>query len=424
MKFRTTRLSNNLRLITVPRESEAVSLVVFVGTGSCFEEKHINGISHFLEHELFKGTEGYPKSLDIALAVEGAGGVNNAFTDRELTGYFITLPHQKTELAFDILSDMMLRPLFDAHDLEREKSVVLQELARYRDMPQAVAEDLWYHLLYGGQAAGRPIGGMPKTVQALDRTKLIHYIERYYVTGNMVVVAVGNLTHQKIVRFGERYFGSLPKGPRRKKPRAVEFARSENRLSIRYKDTDQTHLITGFYGCSLSDPDRYAADLLATILGEGMSSRLFVKVRDEKGLAYHVSAESDNETDTGTFRVQGGFDNEKAEEALAIILEELGRMKRESVPDSELDRAKSYHKGRISLGLESALNTAMFFGDQELLTGKIETVRERFRHLDAVTREDIKRVARKLFRSERLYLALVGPFRKKAKFQNVLSRFE
>lgn len=423
MKFRKQQLAGGLRLITAPRDGESVTVVVVFGAGSKHEAKDINGISHFLEHELFRGTKRWPKSADIALAIEGAGGVNNAFTDRELTAYFVTLPARKIELAFGILSDMALHPLFDEADLAIEKGAVIQELARYADMPSHVVVDLWSTVLYGDQPAGRPIGGTVDTVKSLSREKLVQYIEQFYVAENTVIIVAGNFDQRRVTSLTEKCFGSLRTGRIPARPNVTHDYQKRHRINIVTRKTDQTQAIIGFYGYPFSHPDRYVADLLAMILGGGMSSRLFRKVRDEKGLAYHVGADSENETDTGFFVAEGGFENTKLEEALDIIVREYATLTKELVSRSELERAKSYYKGRVSLGLESTLNAAVFLGEQETLTGTIMNVHERFKVINAVTSDDIRRVAQDLFHPERLHLALVGPFDSETPFERLIERF-
>src|SRR3990167_3322055 len=411
--FTKTTLKNGLTLITVPMPHlDSVTTLVAVGAGSRFETRNINGISHFLEHMFFKGSRKYPTAEGISTLVDGIGAVNNAATDKEVTYYWIKSSGKHVELSTDILSSMIKESLLSGEEVEREKGVIVEELRMYRDNPSRYVWELYERLQFGDQPLGWDIGGDEKTINSLNREDFVKYMDSLYSPSNMALVYVGKLP-KNINELAKKYFSDLPKRSEFK-PKAYKSEKQiKPRVDVYYKKTDQANLVLGVEGFDRYSPKRYAAKILGTILGEGISSRLFLQVRERRGLAYHVSAGLNSYKDIGTFTVYGGVKLEKIIEGLEVIKAELERVVAEKVTEDELKKAKEMIRGRLALRSESTNFLAEFFGIEFILDRKIETFEEYLKNIDKVSIKDVQDVARELFQKSKFNLQIIGPFKSK-----------
>ena len=418
--YKKTTLKNGLRIITVPmKNSQAVTVLILVGVGSKYETKDINGISHFIEHMFFKGTKKRLTKLEVAETLDRVGGMYNAFTGKEFTGYWAKVDVGHFDLALDWVSDIFLNSQIDKKEIEKERGVILEEINMYLDAPMMYVGDLWEKLLYGDQPAGRLIIGEKENILKFKREHFLNYLEDHYTAQNTIVCVAGNIESKSAEQKIKKYFKNIRTNPLKSKLKVVERQTSPECL-IHFKKSDQTHLCLGTRAYDLFHPKKYAQAILAAILGGFMSSRLFMSVREEKGLAYYIRTSSDNATDTGCLVTSAGVRNEKAEEAITLILKEYGSLKNQKISEKELQKAKDYLRGSLTLSLESSDAQASFYTGQELLTKKILTIQEQLKKIDEVSRDDILKVAQDIFTPEKLNLALIGPFKNKNKFQRLL----
>jgi len=418
--YKKTTLKNGLRIITVPNKgTKAVTLLVAIAVGWKYETKDINGISHFLEHMFFKGTKTRPNKMELLEPLDRIGGMYNASTSEEVTSFFAKVDYKHLDIALDIISDILVNPRFDQKEVNKERNVIMEEINMYEDTPVQRIEDLWTELLYGDQPAGWPGLGTKKTVAELSRTQLKDYFNKYYLSSSTVICVAGNIDEKKAIKEVKSHFGRLKTGKTKPKEKVIESQKKPGHL-IHSKKTDQTHLLLGVKGYDLFNPKRFAQLVLATILGGYMSSRLFMSIREERGLAYHISAVSQSNTDTGYVAAWAGVDNTKKKKVIKLILKEYIDLKNKKVSKSELNKAKDNIKGKVTLSLESSDAQASFYAGQEILTDKIYSLEDRIKKIDAVSAEDIQRIAKELFVPEKLNLALIGPFRDKNKFNKLL----
>ena len=420
--MKKTTLKNGLRIITVPQKStQAVTVLVLAGTGSKYEKKEVNGISHFLEHLLFKGTKKRPTPIDVILPLDRVGGVYNAFTSEEYTGYYAKVAAEHFDLALDIVSDIYLNSKLDPKEIKKEKGVIIEEINMQHDHPMSYVQVLWNKLLYGDQPAGWDVAGTKENVLGIFREQLLSYRKDQYVASNTVVCLSGNVSrNSKVINKVKKYFSGIKVRKPIKKPSVIEKQITPECL-LDKKGTDQTHFCLGVRGYNLFHPQRYSQELLASVLGGMMSSRLFMKIREELGLAYYVRTVSVSDTDTGCLVTQAGVDNQKVEKAISAILREYKKISRKKIPFQELKKAKDNLKGRMSLLLESSDAQASFYGIQELLENKILTQKEIYAKINKVSADDILKLSRDIFQPQKLNLALIGPFKDKAKFQKLLT---
>ncbi|MBU4285145.1 insulinase family protein [Patescibacteria group bacterium] len=410
---------NGLRLVAVPmKNTKAVTVLVLVGTGSKYETKEINGISHFLEHMFFKGTKKRPNTLVIAEMLDKVGGQFNAFTDKEMTGYWAKVDIKHIELALDWVSDIFLNSKLDPKEIEREKGVIIEELNMYLDNPSRYIGDLWDKLLYKNQPAGWLISGEKETIKKMARRDFTNYLKSHYSSHNTVIAVAGNINHNIKDKIKE-YFKAINMVSSPQKKKTIE-KQNKPEVLVHYKKTDQTHLFLGVRGYDMFHPDKYVLSVLGVILGGNMSSRLWIKIREREGLAYYVKTGTDNTTDTGCLYTRVGADNNRVDRTIKIILENYQLMKDEKIGKEELKKAKDFMKGRTILAMEESDEQAGFYANQELMENKILTLDEIFAKIEAVTADDIQRVARDIFKQEKLNLALIGPFKDKAKFERLL----
>lgn len=414
-------LSNGLTLITINLPHlDSVTTLVAVGAGSRYETKKINGISHFLEHMFFKGSRKYPTAEKIATLVDGIGAVNNAATDKEVTFYWIKSSSKHLELSSDILSSMIKESILAEEEIEKEKGVIVEELRMYRDNPQRYVWELYERLQFGNQPLGWDIGGDEKTVMSVLRDDFIKYMDSLYSPKNMVLVYAGKLP-KNVEKIAKDYFLDLPKRSQYKPVSYKKIRQVGPRVNIFFKKTDQANLVLGVEGYSRNDPKKYIAGVLSTILGEGMSSRLFLQVRERRGLAYHVSANFGAYLDTGAFTVFAGLKLEKIEEGLEVIIAELQRIVNEKVTDGELKKAKEMIRGRLAIRQESTNFLAEYFGVNFVLDRKIETFDEYLKKINTITTKDIQNIAKELLQKQKYNLQIIGPLKDKSKFEKILN---
>lgn len=418
--FYKTTFKNGMRVITVPlKDVQSVTVLVLVGTGSKYETKEISGLSHFLEHMMFKGTKKRPTSLQIAGELDRVGAEHNAFTGDERTGYWIKADFNHLDLALDIVSDILINSKFAPKEIERERGVIMEEINMYNDTPSRYVGVLFNKLLYGNQPAGWDIAGTKETIAALRRSDFVRYFQNQYVADNIIVVVAGRFDEKIISSKIEKYFSGVSVGEAKDKSEVVEIQSRPESL-IFYKKTEQTHLCLGVRAFNVFDHRKYAIAVLSSILGGSMSSRLWTSVRDKKGLAYYVGSMVDNASDTGFLAVRAGVNNEKAKEAVSAILKEFRLIRQKMVTIDELEKAKDNFKGKMLLGLESSDDWAEFVGDQEISLKEILKPEEILNKINSVTREEVLEVAREIFKPEKLNLALIGPFKNSKEFGDLL----
>jgi len=408
-KHQKTTLENGLRVITIPMENaNSVTVLILVGTGSKYETKDISGISHFLEHMFFKGTQKRPNTLDISETLDSVGGEYNAFTSKEITGYWAKVDKKHSDIALDWIADIFLNSKFDAEELEREKGVIIEEVNMYLDTPTAYVSDLWEKLLYGDQPSGWMVIGEKENILSFDREKIVDYFKDHYSPSNVIICVAGAINSADIESKIKNYFKDKKSENFKTKLKVIE-SQTEPQIFLYNKKTDQTHFCLGVRAYDLNHPQKYALALLAIILGGNMSSRLFIKVRERSGLAYSIHTSSDSSTDTGYLVTQAGIDSKNLEKTVKLILEEYKNLKDKKITEKELQKAKDYIKGITSLSLDASDYQTSFYATQELLENKILSPEEKFAKIDEISVDDIKKVAEEIFVSEKLNLAIIGP---------------
>jgi predicted Zn-dependent peptidase len=411
MKTTTHTLKNGLRVLLIDTESfPTVTALVMVGAGSRYERKDNNGIAHFFEHMAFKGSKKYKTSFEISSAIEGIGGLFNAFTSKDHTGYWIKATTEHTNILLDVLSDMILHPLLEADEIEREKGVIVEEINMYEDMPARKVGDIFEEVLYKGSPLGMDIAGSKETVTAFTRETFTDYIEELYHPNNAVVVVAGGLQGINYLPEIEKRFGSWEN----KKTLSFEkYSAKQTKpiLHIHHKKTEQVHVCIGFKTFSFTDERKYALQVLAAVLGGGMSSRLFMQVRERRGLCYYISTGRELYADTGSIVTQAGIRNDakKIQEAINVILEEHMKITKGDITDEEIEKAKELLKGRYLLSLEDSMNIATMFGTKYILEGEMVDTKKVIDKLMKITKSDIIAVAKQVFTPSGLTCALIGP---------------
>lgn len=412
-------LPHHLQVLTVPMKERVSSAVaIWVRVGGRYEPKRLSGVSHFLEHMLFKGTKNRTHR-QIKKEVEGVGGMLNAFTSEEATCYFAKLPAEHFPKALDVLSDMVRSASLTSAEMERERPVILEEIKMYRDQPAQYVHELVGELMWPDQPLGRSVAGVAETVSAITRTDMVTYKERYYQVPNILVSVSGPLSHAEVMELTRKFF------PVRKGGAASRFERAKNvqtkpRFQFVEKDTEQTHFVLGFHGFSRKDPRRYALGVLNVLLGANMSSRLFEEVREKRSLAYEIKSGIGHYQDTGSVIVSAGVENKKPALAIRIILQELDKLTKKNVPADELRRAKDYYKAQFRMGLEDTLDHLLWVGEKALYLEGLPDREKILRDIEAVTAEDIRKASKHIFCTEALNLALMGPLKEKE--QNEIKR--
>jgi len=407
--YQKTTLGNGLRVLTTNMShTRSVSVCFYIGVGSRYEDDPQAGSCHFIEHMLFKGTEKRTTPREISEAIEGVGGILNAFTDREMTGFWCKVARPHFNIALDVLTDMLLKSRFDTCEIEKERRVIIEEINMASDDPPQRVNMMVDELLWPGQPLGRDIAGSKETVKAATRSGLISFMKSNYVPENIVVSIAGNIKHDKAVNAVAEIMGDWKS--KRKQVRFKPFKETVGkRISIEKRKLEQVHLCLALPGVSLFDERRFALSLLNVILGQGMSSRLFTEVRDKLGLAYNIFSHADTLLDTGSFSIYAGVDTAKVDVAIATIVEEMKKLKDNPVLKTELNKAKEASKGRLLLKMEDSRSVAGWLGGQETLSGKVMSVDDVIGRLNKVTAKDIQQLASELFNGDKLRLAMVGP---------------
>jgi len=402
-------LDCGLRVVTTPvATAQSVSVNVFVGVGSRAEDPRTNGLSHYLEHMMFKGTERRPTAIDIAEAVEGAGGILNAYTSQELTCYWNQVPFDKFSLAMDVLVDMMRYSMIDAEELDRERTVVQQEIRRAYDQPAAWAGHLLSQACFGNEPLGWPVAGTVETVEELKRDDFMHHIGTWYVPQNMVLSVGGNTTHQEVLAAARKLFDGLEGKSAPPVAESRDGIPAEN-VVVEARDIAQSNLAMALRAISRTDPDRYPAMIMNAVLGRGMSSRLFKEVRERRGLAYSIGSSLTRYNDVGVMGISAGISAENLAETVRVIKAELRKLVDEPVGEEELTKARDYTIGNFRLALETPMALAQRTGESLLMLGEIEPIEEVVARLAAVTAADVQRVAQRIFRNDNMCASVVGP---------------
>ena len=411
-------LPNGLRVVTAPMpQAQSVSCFLMLATGSRYETREQSGIAHFAEHMFFKGTERRPAAKDIAAEIDNLGAEFNAFTGKEYTGYYVKAAAEHRDAALDVLVDMLRFSKFDPEEIEREKGVIVEEMNMYFDTPRDFIGGVYEELLYGDQPLGWDIIGTKETVRAATRDTFLEYTGRWYKPGRLVVGVGGAVGEGLLDRVGELLGDMVAEAT----PEPLSVTPHGNgRVRAFEKKSDQAHLVLGVKSYPIEHPDRYPLQLLATVLGTGMSSRLFTEVRERRGLAYYVFGTNQAYTDAGSLYAQAGVDINRIDEAVETIVAEFRKIADERVPEEELRKAKNVAKGRFVLSLESPQGTIMYGLRREVLEGRVVEPVEVLAAIEQVTADDIQRVARDLIASDKLRLAVIGPFDDPARFDKLL----
>ena len=439
MNYKLHNLPSGLRVITVPMPNlESATVTVWVKTGSRNEEKRINGISHFLEHMVFKGSVKRPTAKEISSAVDSIGGEFNAGTSKDWTNFYIKTGVNNLETAFDVLSDMVLRPLLREEEIEREKGTIIQEIAMYEDTPMAKIGEVFENLTFAGNSLSWDTAGSADSVQRIVKSDFLRYRKMHYYPENMLISIAGGTSETKALELVKRYFGKISHPPGEIPARqcqslaggckhlaGVTFQSKQNKpqVKIKTKKDEQAHFILGFLGDGREYKGRYAQGLLSAILGGGMSSRLWIEVRERRGLAYAVKTSVDRYMDTGYLGTYAGVDPKKVDEAIKIILDEQYKIAdhRSPITDHELNNFKEFIKGHFALALEDTKNVSSFFSDQALFMDEILTPEEIFKKVDGVSLDEVNYEASRLFVPSRLNLAVIGNYNDKGKFEKLLT---
>jgi predicted Zn-dependent peptidase len=399
--------------------TRSVAISIYVGAGSRYEFPKEAGLAHYLEHLCFKGTERRPSAQEISQVVDSVGGHINAATDRELTVFYCKVAQPYLGLALDVLGDLVRRPLLAADEMEKERGVIIEELAMIADSPAQQADLLLDETLWPDQPLGRDVAGTEETVRGITREAALNYLHTQYVPNNTVVSVAGAVTHDQVLTQVEATLGDWPRGVPRGWFPAVNDQRKAQ-AAVKYKASEQAHMSLAVRGLPVHHPDRYALNLLSVILGEGMSSRLSLELREKRALCYDVHSYCSFFFDAGSFTLYAGVDPSKTEEALKALIAELARLRDGGFPDEEIERAKALAKGRILLRMEDTRAVSDWLGGQELLSARIRTVDQVTSLIDGVTSEDLQQVAKRLIVGDQLNLAVVGPFRSAKRFLPLL----
>jgi predicted Zn-dependent peptidase len=401
---------------------ESSTVLVMVGAGSRYETRKNNGVTHFLEHMAFKGTKKRPSAIEISSLIDGIGGEFNAFTSKEVTGYYIKSSSNHIDLCMDVLSDMLTNSLFKTSEIDKERGVILEEINLYEDTPVRKIGDIYERLLYGNTPMGWDISGEKDVIRQIQREDFLKYMGNLYSADNITVVVAGGINSGKTEKVVEKYFGKMKRFKTLKQSKVIEIQKNPEIL-IRKKTTEQAHIAIGVRAVPTDHPDRYPLSILAAILGGGMSSRLFHEVREKRGLAYYVRSSVEHYKDCGSLVSVSGVDPKRVEEAIAVILSEYSKIKNQksNIKIKELKKAKEFLKGHMVLELEDSRAVAGFFASQELLEKKIDRPEEIIKKIERVTLEQVQIVAKKYLVSKNLNMAAIGNFPNGQTFEKLLA---
>jgi predicted Zn-dependent peptidase len=417
MKYNIHTLKNGLRVIFAPMpDTETATVFVMTGTGSRYENEKENGLAHFLEHMFFKGTKKRKNAKAISEELDAVGSQYNAFTSKDRTAYYAKVSAKYFDTALDVISDIFLNSTLPSKEIEKERGAIVQEIDMYEDMPMNTVDNVFEALLYGQEhPLGRTILGPKENIRSFKQSEFTRYHKRNYTSNNTIVSIAGHFSEKKALAKIKKEFGRLKPSP------APEFLASasnqhEPRVAIKEKKTDQTQVMLGIPAYPYMHKDEYALAVLSALLGGGMSSRLFIEVREKRGLAYSISSWAEKYPDTGHFVVQAGVEHGKLEETIKVVLDEFKKLKRTKVPATELKKVKSQFEGALALGLETSSQVAGSVASSILSVGRVRSLEETMRGINAVRSEDIQRVAKDLFKTEKLNLAIIGPHGNTQKF--------
>ncbi len=412
-EFQLHSLKNGMRVLTVPLpQSETVTVLTLVNTGSDYELPFEAGISHFLEHMCFKGTTKRPSAHNILMELDNLGAETNAFTDHEITGYYAKGDAKHWKKFVDIIADVYLNSTFPKDEIEKEKGVIIEEINMYEDMPQNVIAERFEKFMYGNNPVGLPIIGNKESVMSFTRDNFVEYHNRQYNPGNTVIIIAGPVKNTDVNKEVEKYFKDFTGGNPTaggKKIKKVKFEKTKNKILNINKDTDQVHAIIGFAGYPKGDTKNKKARLLAGVLGQGMSSRLFQLLREELGVCYYVSAGQSLRTHSGRFLISSGITKDKVDMVIGKILGECRKIKIEKISKIELQKVKNYLIGMSKLGLESSDARAYFYGSQLLLDKDVKTIDQKIKEIESIKETDIANIAKDIFNVDNLYIGLIGP---------------
>jgi len=410
--YHKTVLPNGLKAMIVDMPyMESVALGVWIGAGGRYENRQNIGMSHYLEHMVFKGTK-TKSTRTIKESIEGIGGSLNGFTDEEMTCYYVKVPKKFISLGLDVLSDMVINPKLSKPDLDKERGVIFEEIKMYRDRPDQHVNQLLAELLWPEHPLGMPLVGTEKTLEKIDKSHMEEFRSRFYAPENIVICACGQIDEDAFLKEVSRHFSRLEKKP---SPHFRKFTSRQKKTHFNFsrKETEQTHLTIGFHNVSRFHPDKYTSRLLHIILGGNMSSRLFHEIREKKGLAYDISTSIKHYTDTGAFLIGAGVDNKKLAKSVEIIMRELRKIKKIRIQNDEFQRAKDFYKGQLFMGLEDTLNRMIWVGEK-LITKDINyNIDEVIDSINLVTQDMVMELARKIFKANNMNVAMIGPLSKK-----------
>lgn len=415
-EYEINQLDNGLQIITCPMPGmESAAIGVWVSVGGRYETLAQQGISHFIEHLLFKGSQ-KRSALEISKAIEGVGGSINAYTSEEYTCYFVKVRGKHQSLALDVLLDMVINPLFNPEDVEKERLVVKEEMHMVLDHPSYYVHELVHKLMWSEHPLGRMLLGREKTIDSIKRSDIVDFQTKNYFPNNMLISAAGNIDVKSLIKDTERYLKAAT-NYKKSKFKGFKSVQTQPQLEISKKSTEQTHVCIGLRSVKREDPDRYAVKLISTILGENMSSRLFQVIREKYGLAYDISSNISYFKDTGGLVVSAGVKSNNLEKFIGLVLQELTKIKENSVKKTELNRAKEFYEGQLALGFEKTMTRMLWMGEYLTSTGKVPTTAEVLRDVQKVTVDDVYRVVRKIFINDNLNVAIIGPVDEGAKFE-------
>ncbi|OGJ53920.1 hypothetical protein A3D11_00690 [Candidatus Peribacteria bacterium RIFCSPHIGHO2_02_FULL_49_16] len=420
MSFSLSRLTSGLPILTAPSDGTAsVTVLVFIGAGSRYEKEEERGMSHFLEHMFFKGGKKYTNTKEVSAAIDGVGGEFNAFTAKEYAGYYVKIAAEHVELACDVLSDMLLHASFPSKEIDKERGVIIEEERMYQDTPMyRVAWD-FEELIFGNHPLGWDTIGTEKVIMSVKQEDFQKHKNALYTPDNAVVTFAGKIHETRAMELGQRFFGDLSG---EKKTKFLPFKNfNTEKTFLREKATEQSHLVLGVPGVPSLSEEHFAQKLLSIILGGNMSSRMFLNIREAKGLCYYISTDTDSYLDAGALTTGAGVDQSRLEEAIKLIIHEYLVCAKDGITKEELLRAKEYLKGKITLNLEDSEERAHFYGKQQLLLPKIRTVEDYFTEVDRVTKEEVDALAKRILVPEELRLAVIGKENNKEKFERLLS---
>jgi predicted Zn-dependent peptidase len=410
MTIELRNLENSAQFLLLPRKDrETAVLFAVFNIGSRQEIKEKKGIAHFCEHLFFKGSKKWPTALELSAFIESRGGQFNAFTDKEMLGFYVRVPSKHLEAGFQFLSELIQHPLFLEKDIEVERKVIIEELNMYEDNPSQKIDDLIDQLFYGETSLGWPIIGTKETILSLKKPDFESFFNNFFVAKNLYLAIAGNFQPQQVLEWLEKYFGNFKKGESRSVEN-IAFQRAPAFLH-RKKETEQTHLALGFRGFAFNDPRRLISKLLATLLAGGMSSRLFIEIREKLGLCYYIYARSVNFLDTGQFLIFAGVDNRRLDLAINALLEQLRKIKRGDLKEEECQRTKEMFIGRLLIRLEDLEELASFYLKELIYKQEVKELKETVKEIAAISREDLINLAQEIFDEQKMYLAAIGPRR-------------